>query len=78
MCPHCGALVDSHTDPMSGARPVAGDATMCWGCGRWAVFAAPLPDVELRRPTLAELAELHRHPDAVAIKTAWRRKQGGS
>jgi hypothetical protein len=61
-CPHCGFKIDAHVATKEKARPPeTGDAMVCHGCKKIAMYTA---ENTLRKPTAAELREVHRlHPE---------------
>lgn len=68
-CPSCGKIVDRATVVGSRGRPKPGDATVCIGCGEVALFG---DDLQLRRPTTKEVAELKADFRIAAIQEALR------
>jgi hypothetical protein len=73
-CTACDKPIDAAT-PVDdaeelAARPSAGDATVCLGCGHIMIYAA---DLSLRDPTEEEMAEIAGDRRIVAINK-WRGK----
>lgn len=82
-CLRCKAALPCATSLTElGARPSAGDVSICLYCGNIAVFTGR--GVELRTPTFDELAELASDPDvrrtvnAVRAQIAARARQEGA
>lgn len=70
-CPWCGEENDGHLRVGgSGYKaPEPGDVSLCFGCGRWAVYT----DAEggKRKVTADERATILRHPTGAAAEAAW-------
>lgn len=77
-CPWCNRRNDltSQVEKAGSDRPDAeahpGDLIMCVTCGKFALFDE---DMELRRPTRAEVVEIGLDPKCRAMIAAWRQVQ---
>ena len=57
-CPHCGFKIEDHVATRPGQPPPqTGDAMLCHSCKKIALYTA---ESTLRKPTAAELHEVHR------------------
>lgn len=75
-CPYCGKVNDLHSDPFGDrVAPADGDAGMCLGCGRMAMF--DITRGLMREPTEEENEQLHNDPRVQRMLAAWRHVKGG-
>lgn len=70
-CPHCGAKLNRTAGVAKAGKPQPklqeGAVTMCFACGEWSVFDANL---DMRKPTEDELAEIALNPVAQKLREA--------
>lgn len=69
-CPWCGKpkhLASTLTDG-KGPPPVPGDIALCISCGNWAIFD---PQLQMRKPSKRERAELRKDPDVQDAARRW-------
>jgi hypothetical protein len=52
------------------AAPQDGDVSICFYCGKFAIFDSSLED-NIRKPTPAEMAEIKASEEAMAMALAW-------
>ena len=58
-CWRCNYKIDSTSSATGRDKPKAGDVSMCLACGAVAIFT---DDMQLREPTVTELAEVSGNP----------------
>lgn len=69
-CPWCNHTLTAAGDVFeAGAKPVAGDTSMCIECGKFSFF---LGTSELRKATYEEFRELVRDPRIMLAWLAWK------
>ena len=66
-CPKCAKQLDTHAPTEAGAKPVAGDISVCLYCKTILVFDE---NIKLRRATKSELQEFEQNKDL------WKLLQG--
>ncbi len=67
VCPVCGKANNAASNGQD--RPKPNDVSICWYCGHLMIFA---DDLKLRQPTVAEVAELSRHPTVMQMQRSRR------
>jgi hypothetical protein len=67
-CPHCGRLNEASSGVTRGGKPAPGDASLCIGCGEWAIYTGLSP----RKPNAGELADLEADETCIKVREAWR------
>lgn len=79
VCPYadCRRPADSITPAEAdrGKLPEAGDVSVCFGCGRLALFTGR--GLELRRPSAGELELMLADDEILAAIAAWEQVTGG-
>jgi hypothetical protein len=67
ICPACGKVSDTATDPTSDEEPSSGDITICLTCGHLMAFT---DEMTVRELTWEEMHEVAANPDVLAIQKA--------
>jgi hypothetical protein len=71
ICPFCDCHHDRVSEVTGAVYPEDGDATLCFGCGRFCIFDCDAPG-GLRKPTDKEQRMIDRDDRMNKIVAAWK------